>query len=450
MKKSHIVTASIALTCFLLTSLAYSFGNSGRDGSNGWDGRDGRDGLSVSHVATGASAILDLRGGHGGDGDDGDDGSRAYSCRQNCGAYSETGASGGDGGDGGDGGRGGNGGNAVVYFTDIANLRNVTIQAAPGIGGDGGNPGDGSYGCNCSVRSWTARVKEKYKKDGHWHEHYVTRRFYCTDGRDGRRGSYGSDGRNGQMGTVTLVQSAQKLAQSNSTVKVSFGDFALNPQKMSRHLYDRKVGARSLFSASSDIRDDYFLYTNTIHKTVKFKWLSDRPLEMFAELQVSLSLGADGEVAVSLPSNLWFERDVQVTGDVVTVTIKKMFKQAEVGELEMSELVGKGRDLKLVILDNAGLSSSLGSKIKLRYRTSSRLIGLKLPLGYSTRFEGTVPAELVDVEDDRLVVHIGQIESIREKYLKGNWRVKIHLEVERSFNDKSLTWDADDKYRLRK
>ncbi len=115
-----------------------SYGIDGTDGRNGRPGSDGAAGSSRTIRATGATQAVYTGGSDGQDGEAGETGNRpACHSQPSEVEYDLQAPDGGDGGDGGAGGNGGNGGDVTIYYTNLADLRLITVNSHGGRGGRG-------------------------------------------------------------------------------------------------------------------------------------------------------------------------------------------------------------------------------------------------------------------------------------------------------------------------
>lgn len=179
--------------------------NYGRDGRTGTDGRSGRDGDSGENqniFVNGSPVNLDLSGKDGEDGEDGE-----YGDQPDCGfqrnrvSHDINAPDGGNGGNGGKGGDGGNGGSLTVYYSNLADLRNISVRATGGEGGRGGRGGNGTEGCHCHRRRWEVKTCQGTPGSP---DYKCTEKVYrCSDNSDGSDGRDGSDGSDGRLGTTT-------------------------------------------------------------------------------------------------------------------------------------------------------------------------------------------------------------------------------------------------------
>jgi len=416
MKSRTLVLVSLGLA---ITPSAWAFGIKGTDGFDGRSGYSGEDGDSPTLFLTGQPANLDLRGTDASDGNNGQNGGDAYSCTHDRPAYNITGAEGGQGGDAGRGGRGGDGGEATLYYTDPSQLQQMRIDATPGRGGRSGYPAEGGRACVCQVRSWVIRQCH-IERDPQGRDREVCRNnsFYCTDGRAGSRGNTFYEGGNGRLGSIRLIQSATPLGPELTRRSI---DFARLDQsyELSKHVWLRQSGARGLLASGSRVADDYVAFDRSKAWTARFEWNNRRPFTVFAGSGISLSVAA-GAFTYSIDSDVWAESDVSGTTQEPLIVLGRAVRESEAGQVAM-KVSSSGRTLHADVTDSAQVSDQLDTRFTVKYQTHGFIFS-------TTRFEGEVPASLIDYKDHAFTVRIGEL-PIDAKYLAAGEKVTIKLSV---------------------
>jgi hypothetical protein len=458
------VTIMMALTSVAAWAFdRYVFGSTGYSGSAGQSGYDGRGGADIEIVARGQAENFDLRGGDGGDGSRGSDGSDATSCYQNRGTYNEIGAAGGDGGDGGRAGYGGDGGSVRVYFDNIANLKSVFVDSTPGRAG---YPGDGSRagrGCQCSDRSWERRVchNEKYyrtvctpancnpketgctcKREEYWEEVCNRETFYCDDGPDGRDGTTGSRGSDGSYGSISLVGRLEPLESTTPDLSLLVQNAASVTYTLTRHEWDAKGGATSLFANGSRIRNDYSLYAGKTVKTVSFNWNDkQRGVDYYPNQYIGIGLyQRPALVNVDFPSSVLALYSLSVDGDHTTVNVSKTMRPDELVKVRVDEMYGSEESLTLVLLDDANVSDAAKTKIYIKS-------GWDLEAGHE--WKDWVPENLITSEPGKININIGRLPGIKAKKIKKYFgdKCEFEMQVVREFAGRS-TQLTNGKYNI--
>jgi hypothetical protein len=281
----------------------------------------------------------------GKDGEDGEDGERGD--RPNCRNQSDRQANhdinapnGGNGGDGGKGGDGGNGGSITVYYTNLADLRNISVRATSGEGGRGGRGGSGTVGCRCRRRSWEVQTCEG--SPGNPNYKCNNKVYRCSDGSDGRDGSDGSDGKEGSLGTLSIVNSQKPLADDNPTVKLAIAELTNKQFNLSKNKWNLRRGAISLLAPGSAIADDYREFERRLEEAFQIVWQERQPITSFANQAVTLNLTDSKEVEVTFPKDLWVEGSSKSEANLTTFTVNYAIPQKDVTRLAVAEFADAG------------------------------------------------------------------------------------------------------------
>lgn len=439
------VTIMLALTSVGAWAFdTYVFGDSGYSGSSGSSGYDGRDGADIEIVARGQNENFDLRGSDGGDGSRGQDGDDARNCYQRCETYNLTGAPGGDGGDGGRAGSGGDGGSVLVYFDNVANLKNVLVDSTPGRAGYPGEGSRGGRGCQCSDREWTRRVchQEKYertvctpancnpketgctcKREEYWEEVCEHRTFYCSDGNDGRDGSYGQRMSDGSYGAISIVPRLEPLEATTPNLSLLVQNATSVNYTLTRHEWDNKSGATALFANGSRIRNDYTQYAGKTVKTVSFNWNDkQRGVEYYPNQSIAIGLySKPALVNVDFPSSVLALYSLSVDGDHTTVSVSKTMRPDELVKVRVDEMYGSETSLTMVLLDDANVSDAAKTKIYIKS-------GWDLEGG--GEWKAWVPDHLITSEPGKISINIGRLPGIKAKKIKKYFGEKCEFEMQ--------------------
>jgi hypothetical protein len=428
----------------------YQFGADGVNGRNGFGGASGRDGQSVTIVAQGQTEQLDLSGGDGSPGGFGAFGSDAYSCYQpNRPDYDVYGADGGDGGDGGYGGSGGDGGSVRAYYADVTHLKNIYVDSSPGQGAFGGQGERGGNACRCYYYSWTNQVcrEEAYtvtvcnpvgcspgaegcacRTETRYKTVCENRYFYCRDGQYGRNGISGRAGSDGTFGSVQLVGRLAPLEQTTPSMSVLLEQILASPFLLTRHEWDSKQGALTLFAPGSKIRDSYQAYAGKSQNTISFAWLDqDRKPSYYASQKVNLSLsGRPATAKIEFGPELLVDKKITAANQATKVQVLKSMRQDELTKIRVEEMTGSMENLTLTLIDDAKVSDVAQTKIYVE-------AGWELEAGGAYR--DWVPANLIRSEKGKIHINLGRIPGIKASKLKKYFGEKCSLEIEidRSF-----------------
>jgi hypothetical protein len=412
------------------------FGRSGRDGSNGSSGEDGRDGESRTIFVDGSELYLNLSGEDGEDGDDGDDGDDARSCRQpRRDDRDQKGADGGDGGDGGRGGNGGDGGSLTIYYTNIEDLKKIYVLAEGGRGGSGGRPGYGGDGCECRDRIWQEQVCTG--TPGNTDRRCETDFFTCKDGRDGLNGSSGSYGNSGQLGRLTLIPRTELLPPEEPAIARPLSQLTNQVFLLSRHFWSTRTGATDLLGSDSMIDDEYRQFIDRIERSVKLVWNAERSPADFSDIRASLRLKDDQTVDIWVPEDLWLQTTEIQENNLTQLVVSNALLESEVTKLRLVDVAENGENLHLTLIDLGRQSDIVNTEFQLWYQTSP-----SAPRGrfddnkYQTRYQGTIPPELISLNSERFTINLGQL-PINRQYFRSGLNIKIELRVIRSLGDRS-------------
>ncbi len=447
--------------CFLMalcvvTGSSYAFGIKGSDGSNGSPGVNGRNGEDVSVHASGEKRVFILNGTNGTNGQDADYGSNAYSCSYSEGYGNEYGADGGDGGNGGSGGDGGRGGDVVIYYTDIAKLKQITIENQGGYGAFGGRGADGGFGCQCHSSSWSlesCRTEQSCSTERVCEDTGTTRTqdgvtaparvchdrrtctpvtscttdtYHCSDGSDGSHGRNGSDGVDGRWGQISLVRNLKKLPEQFPSGDFDVLELSTKEILLSKRIWKVKSGATELFSHDSVISDSYREFVRLATKKFKLVWKAESSVEKFKANRFKVSF--DGfKVYFKDEGEDFLEYDVTEEEDTVIVTVTKAFKKEEVTKLKVDGTSGYGKNLVISIKDSAGVSTEVMNKVKLQFVHRSWLM-------WYVVYDKEVPAHALEITDDEIKIKVGEL-GILPKAIKRRKKVRFTVKVERSFGN---------------
>jgi len=430
----------------VITGVALAYGNFGSPGQSGYDGQSGQDGRSGQNIevqALGQAESFNLQGSDGSNGSDGSPGSDAYSCYSGTPNYDLYGADGGNGGDGGRAGSGGSGGSVRIYYKDLTNIKSIFVDSTPGQSGYAGRGSQGGYGCRCSYYSWTNTVCREESRQVTYcspvgcspstegctcntrTEYYEVCNNYsysCRDGDNGRSGTSGGGEYDGSYGNIELVQRLEPLEATTPSMGVPVETIATNKFELTRHEWDSLSGAQSLFANGSRMRSEYRKYAGKTIKYVQFDWMDTvRPVDYYRGSRVSLSLqGFPAQTIVEFPRNILVDGKQEVNGDTTKVHVTRSMKQEELTKIRVEDLVGKGQNLELVLVDDANVSDIAATKI---------FIKSDWDLEAGGEFDNWVPENLIRVEQNKIRINIGRLSGIKTKKLEKYFSDKCEFEM---------------------
>ncbi|MEH2074074.1 MAG: collagen-like protein [Nostoc sp.] len=422
--------------------------NDGRDGRIGTDGRSGRSGENHNIVVNGSPVNLDLSGKDGEDGEDGEHGDRpdcgyqrdAYGGLRLRVSHDINAPNGGNGGNGGKGGDGGNGGSLTVYYSNLADLRNISVRATGGEGGRGGRGGNGTEGCHCHRRSW--EVKTCTGTPGSPDYKCTDKTYRCSDGNDGRDGSDGSDGSQGRLGTLSIVNSKETLVADTPTVQLAISELTNKPVNLSKNKWNQRIGAASLLAPGSAIADDYREFEQRLEETFQIVWQERQPITSFGNQAVTLNLTDNKQVEVTFAEDLWVDGNTKNEANLTTFTVNHAILKKDVTRLAVAEFAEAGQNLNLKIVDLAAKSDAINTQFRIKFLAKDNLYGSS---SYKTEYEGDIPNELVTRDYNRFTLALGKL-KIPDEALRPGVNVDIEVVATRSLGIRSakqtISWQG--------
>jgi hypothetical protein len=412
--------------------IARNYRQNGGTGSVGRAGRDGRNGNDKSVFANGSPVNLDLSGQDGEDGEDGGNGSRPE-CgyqrdRGNRDVYAPNGGTGGDGGRGGDGG---NGGSLTVYYSNLADLRLISVNAIGGDGGRGGRGGSGTVGCNCRRQSWEERTCKK--TSGNSEEKCTRRTYRCYDGQDGRNGSDGGNGKRGSLGILSIVNSKEPLAADNPKLELPIAALTGRKFNLSKNKWNLRQGATSLVAPGSAIANEYREFEQRLERDFQLIWQEKLPITSFANQTATLSLKDNQQVEITFPEDLWVEGSANNQANLTEFTVKNAILKKDATRLAVAEFADAGQNLNLKIVDLAAKSDAINTQFRVKFRARDNSSGFS---EYKTEYAGDIPDELITRDYNRFTLALGKL-KIPADALSPGVNVDIEVVATRSLGGRS-------------
>lgn len=431
------LAVAVVNPCSSVAIAARTYGTDGSDGSSGRSGANGANGLDRTIEATEQPMRVDSNGSGGKDGTSGTPGQRGRCRNHNRPDSDVQAASGGDGGDGGSGGSGGDGGDVTVYYTNLAHLQNLSINAAGGQGGRGGQGKDGGQGCNCHEYSWS----ETTCTDGNCE----TENFSCKDGKDGEDGGQGRQGTTGKKGQARIVDrnllEGAQLEDDNPTVEAAIAQLAAAPINLSRNLWQSRTGAQSLFNGGSVVDDTYEAYVGRVERQFQAVWEADYP-EDLASGALNVSIDEAGEIQMTTPEDLWIEGDRTEADGLTTYRIQYALLASEAADLAVGKSDGSGEQFSLDVVDLAGKSDVVETRFYVKYKTKTDDRRAR----YITQYEDDLPADLLSRSYNKFTLDIGQL-PINERYLRPGTQARLEVTIMRTLAnntaEQTLTWNGE-------
>ncbi|MCW5313266.1 collagen-like protein [Nostoc sp. KVJ3] len=411
-----------------------------RDGRTGTDGRSGRSGENQNVFVNGSPVNLDLSGKDGEDGEDGEHGDRPDCGYQRDRSHDINAPNGGNGGNGGKGGDGGNGGSLTVYYSNLADLRNISVRATGGKAGRGGRGGNGTEGCHCHKRRW--EVKTCKGTPGSPDYKCTDKVYRCSDGNDGRDGSDGNDGSQGRLGTLSIVNSKEALAADRPTVQLAISELINKPVNLSKNKWNQRIGATSLLAPGSAIADDYLEFEHRREEAFQIVWQERQPITSFGNQAVTVNLSDNKQVEVTFAEDLWIDGSIKSEANLTTFTVDHAIPKKDVTRLAVAEFAEAGQNLNLKIVDLAAKSDAINTQFRIKLLAQDNLHGFS---GYKTEYEGDIPNELVTRDYNRFTLALGKL-KIPDDALRPGVNVDIEVVATRSLGIRSakqtISWQG--------
>lgn len=313
--------------------------------------------------------------------------------------------------DGGDGEVGENGRDAFIYFEAINDLKNITILQSGGHGGSPGIAGMGALGCN--------------------------------GGDPGQPGVDGTKGRNGKYGQLFLVENSISFEKANSTRVISLGDFQAENVTLSRHLWTKVIGAKSLLNRKSDVANEYFLYDKTVDYSIHFVWSASTPIGNFTNTKLALTVKND-KLQVTSYSGAIIDYRITRKGNDFIFEIVNAISELEFKNLSFGKLRNHGEDLVLEVKEKYRPSVKINTRfvISLYHRVESLE-------GNQDVFIGQFPISENDLmfEDGVFYIMIGAL-NFPSKYKKHDTKLRVHLSIYREANKQTRVHGIKGLFRI--
>lgn len=435
------LTQRLACPLAALANEIRSFGRDGSPGRTGQDGRPGQPGPAQTVWADGSPRQVYAVGSHGEDGRDGERGQRGDCDNQPRDVrYDLQAADGGDGGSGGNGGNGGDGGRVLIYYSDPAALRQLYVDAQGGQGGRAGRGGEGAMGCRCRYPDWT--VQTCTGTPGTPSYNCQSERFVCRDGDNGDWGRNGRDGSNGQLGQVWLVNRTQPLLPETPRQVLFLSDVTNRSVPLSRNLWQQQGGILGLLAPGSTVASEYQEYVGRVEGDGRLIWEAPRSSQGFAGTGVTLAIQADGAIDFSFPSDLWVVGEQTRADAVTTFRVTQAVRAAEATQLAWGTFTGQSAQLTLAVLDLAAVSDYVNTQFHITLRTADGDPNRNRRLRYITRYEGTLPANLITRTNNRFELAVGRLPIDLDDIRRGHY-AEIELRMTRSLGNNSASQNLE-------
>lgn len=360
---------------------------------------------------------------------------------------------------------GGDGGTLTVYYTDLAHLKNIYVDASGGRGGTGAS-GRTTYHCpppptelptpelepgvDSEIDIEDIPLPELLPPLDQTHQSSFPNDFDDDfdndfphsqpphDGCTPTTSAPGPTGEDGRPGQLRIINREELLPPETPQVSATVAQLMEQPVDLSKHLWRERQGAAGLLASGSIIADDYQEYVEQIELTAQLQWEASQPLSDFEASPATLYLQEDGRVMVNLGEEMWSLSENRQRNGLTEVAITALVPEAEVLDLVEGGFQLSGDALNLVVLDLAGHSGALDTTFHIHYRSTNRH-RLGAPRGnWQTHYRGEVPAAAVTQDYNRFSLDLSQL-PVEPQYLRPGVPVQIELTVTRSLGQRSAT-----------
>lgn len=311
--------------------------------------------------------------------------------------------------------------------------------------GAGGRGGEGAAGCRCRYDDWT--VQTCTGTPGTAGYSCQTERFFCDDGEDGDWGRSGRDGSSGQSGRVWLVNRDQPLLAQTPSQSRSLAGLADQTIPLSRNLWQQRSGILNLLAPGSNVARDYQEYVGRVEGAGQLVWDAPRSPDAFAGTAVTLAIQDSGAIAFDFPSDLWVVGESSQEAEVTTFRVTQAVQAAEATQLAWGTFTGQSSQFTLAVLDLAAVSDYVDTQFHITLRTADGDPNRSSRLRYITRYEGSVPANLITRNNNRYEVAVGRLPIDLDNIRRGYY-AEIELRMTRSLGGNSANQTLEWRGRL--
>lgn len=333
----------------------------------------------------------------------------------------------------------------TLYYRNIADLRQIYVDAGGGRNGRGGQGGEGAPGCRCRYTDWT--VETCTGTPGTAGYSCQTERFICRDGDFGSRGRAGRDGQPGQPGQLWLVNQDQPLLPDNPSQSLSLAALGSTPVAVSKNLWQQRGGALGLLAPGSVIANEYQEYVGRVEGQGQIVWDAPRSATAFATDTATMTIQDSGAIAFQFSPDLWLAGEIQVADALTTYRVTQAVRASEATQLSWGTLNGQGLQLTIAVLDLAAVSDYVDTQFQIRLRTADGDPNRDRRVRYITRYEGPVAENLVSRNHNRFEVALGRIPGVSGSDIRRGNYAEIELTMVRSLGGNStshtLSWRGE-------
>ena len=146
--------------------------------------------------------------------------------------------------------------------------------------------------------------------------------------------------------------------------------------------------------------DEYYEYSRRLEQRYVLAWDAPQPATDFSDEAVKLTLTETGKIEIVSPEDVWLVSQVSAQNGTTEVAVKQVVTPEEASQLAWANLSGRKSSLSVSLVDRAQKSDIVATQFWLQYRiardSQTDRPGERFsPSAYETRYQGKVPAALV-------------------------------------------------------
>jgi hypothetical protein len=186
-------------------------------------------------------------------------------------------------------------------------------------------------------------------------------------------------------------------------------------------------GAAELFAAGSTVSDFYRTNVGRKEFPIDVSWNVRRPADDFRDVDLLL-LMQDDRMSATLPTNIWSTISIGGSSELITVSVEKALYATDAAQLT-GKISGSDRDTVVELADAAHVSDMVDTRIQIKVESRG--------LFYHTRFDGSMPGDLIETSADGVLLRIGRLPGVKTGDLSPGTKFRISMTVTRSLGGNS-------------
>ncbi|HEY9750641.1 MAG TPA: collagen-like protein, partial [Allocoleopsis sp.] len=191
--------------------------------------------------------------------------------------------------------------------------------------------------------------------------------------------------------------------------------------------------------------NEYREFVERLDGSFRLVWQESRSLNDFAGQTATLQLNDNKRIQVTFPQGIWVQGTESQQGKQTTYVVNHIIQAKEATQLKVADFSGQSTTLNLAVVDLAGKSDLLNTQFRLKYRAADSRDRFGSS-DFKTRYEGTIPADLVTRDYNRFTLAVGKL-PINGAYLGSGTNVELELVATRSLGDHSaeqtIRWQGE-------